>query len=111
MGFGKFRLHQEERLVFVGQEEIDLLLLLIFDEMQGKCSPAHFIPKGNCPVKFQGYHVFESGSGIFDSGDIPEVDFALLLDGAGNFSGPGRQTEDQKKPLECRKPVADRIVG
>ena len=39
--------------------------------MQGKSSPVHLIPEGNGPVKFQGHHVFESGSGIFDAGDIP----------------------------------------
>jgi len=51
------------------------LLLLIFDEMQGKSSPPHVVPKGNRPVKFQGHHVFKSSGGIFDAGDVPQVDF------------------------------------
>ena len=109
LGFGEFRLDQQEGLVFIDQKEINLLLFFVFDEVQRKTSPAHIIPYGNRPVKLQRHHVFKSGSRIFDPGNIPQVDLALLLYGPGNFSSPGGNTKDQEKSFKSGKPAADCI--
>ena len=79
--------YQQQRPIFVGYQEINLLLFFVFDKMEDKSSPAQIIPHGHRPVQLQCHHIFKTGRGIFNAGCVPDVDFALLLNGAGNFSG------------------------
>jgi len=58
---------------FIGDQEIDLLLLFVLDEMQGKITRSKGIPRVYPPPQLQGHHVLETGRRVLDTRRIQDV--------------------------------------